>query len=70
MNTIRHQVAVQSPCSSMPVHATVTIPAPPWGALDRDDRSATRPRQPAIRGARTWQQDGILRHADKRRDRG
>lgn len=49
---------------------TVNLPAPPWGTLDHDDRSATAPRTPPIRGPRTWHRDPVLRHADARRDRG
>lgn len=30
---------------------TVNLPAPPWGTLDHDDRSATAPRTPPIRAA-------------------
>lgn len=68
--TITHHVAVPSPCSSMPVHASVTLPRPPF-ALDLDGtRTATLPRSPPIRSDRTWRQDPVLRHADTRRDRG
>jgi hypothetical protein len=53
-----------------PVITRVTLPAPPWGEIDHDDRSATAPRTAPIRGASDWRRDPILRHADRRSDRG
>lgn len=52
--------------------ADVSVAAPPprLGALPRDDRQATAPRTGAIRCARDWRQDAVLRHASKRHDRG
>lgn len=50
--------------------AMVTVPAPPWGALDQCDRSETAPRGRRILADRDWRQDPVLRHADKRKDRG
>ena len=38
--------------------------------FDIDDRAATAPRSAPIRGDRDWERDGMLRSADKRRDRG
>jgi hypothetical protein len=72
MTTIRHPVSMPSLTAGFgqPQTVHVTLPAPPWGALDRDDRAATKPPQSLIRAARTWQQDPVLRHADTRRDRG
>ena len=51
---------------------TVSLPAPPWGALDPDDRSATAPCAAPIRlaGFDPLKADPVLRHADARRDRG
>ena len=51
-------------------NAAITLPAPPWGYLDIDDRSATAPRGGRITANRRWQDDPVLRHADKRMDRG
>ena len=41
--------------------AIVSLPAPPWGTLDRDDRRDTAPRAARITGARTIQADPLLR---------
>jgi hypothetical protein len=48
----------------------VSLPAPPWGGIEPDDRSATAPRSAPVRGPRTWRRDPVLRSADARRDRG
>lgn len=52
--------------------ADVSVAAPPprLGDLPRDDRQATAPRVGAIRCARQWREDPVLRHASKRHDRG
>jgi hypothetical protein len=70
--TIRHPVSMPSLTAGFgqPQTVHVTLPAPPWGFIDHDDRAATKPSQPLIRGGRTWKQDPVLRHADARRDRG
>lgn len=51
-------------------HSEISLPSPPWGAICRDDRSATAPSPRMVRGAHCWRDDPVLRHADKRRDRG
>ena len=51
---------------------TVSLPAPPWGALDPDDRAETAPCAAPIRlaGFDPLKADPVIRHADARRDRG
>jgi hypothetical protein len=51
----------------------VSLPAPPWGRLDRDDRSATAPRTAPVRYSGPLdplKYDPILRHAGTRKDNG
>jgi hypothetical protein len=70
--TTTHEVATHLPSGSTTefTRARVTLPRPPWGPLDPDDRAATAPTAPTIRGAGVWTRDPVLRHADTRRDRG
>jgi len=68
------QIAISSTLGShssvQSAPAMVTLPAPPWGALDQCDRQETAPRGRPILAERDWKADPVLRHADKRRDRG
>ena len=61
--TIAHRIAYNSDgrISGENQTATVSLPAPPWGTLDRDDRRDTAPRAARITGARTIQADPLLR---------
>ncbi|MCA0204310.1 MAG: hypothetical protein LCH92_08210 [Proteobacteria bacterium] len=49
---------------------SAAAPPPRLGDLPRDDRQATAPRVGAIRCARQWREDPVLRQASKRHDRG
>jgi hypothetical protein len=72
--TIRHPVSMPSLTAGFgqPQTVHVTLPAPPWGALDHDDRSETAPRTQPIRlsGFDPLKHDPTIRHADRRKDRG
>jgi len=69
-HTVKH-MALQTVGQDGGNHAVqVSLAAPPWGSLDHDDRAATRPSQRRVTGKHTWLDDPVLRHADKRRDRG
>ena len=69
--TITHTVRTSSGTSAAEMTAhSVTLPAPPWGCIEATDRADTAPRAAPIRGARDWRSDAVLRHADRRRDRG
>lgn len=71
--TIAHKVPMicVAGVSGSNTHATVTLPAPPWGdRFDRDDRPATAPRGRIIRANRRWDEDPVIMHANKRTDRG
>ncbi len=48
-----------------PAPARVSLPAPPWGAIDRCARNETAPRNPPIRANREWRDDSLLRWADR-----
>lgn len=53
--------------------AAVTLPAPPEGlgiSFDFDPRPETAPRSKRITGDKDWTRDPVLRHANKRTDRG
>jgi hypothetical protein len=70
MTRVKHTVhATGSPSNPCGLYS-VTLPAPPWGALDISDRRETAPQTAPIRGALSWTHDPVLRHADTRKDRG
>lgn len=48
MKTIKHTIS-QINTTGGSASMTITLPEPPWGALEVDDRSDTAPRQPMIR---------------------
>jgi hypothetical protein len=56
-----------------PHSVTVTLPAPPWGNLDHDDRAATAPTARTVRYSGpldALKYDPILRSAAARKDKG
>lgn len=46
----------------------VSVVAPSWGLIEVTTREETAPRSRPIRGASSWRNDPMLRHAAKRRD--
>jgi hypothetical protein len=72
MNTIIHTVT--QGCGTYSgaelTQCKITLPAPPWGHIDRDDRRETMPRTLPIKGSRDWRRDQVLRHASFRKDNG
>jgi hypothetical protein len=73
VKTYTHLVATFASRDFALLRAPVTLPAPPWGALDAAGRAETTPRSPIIRRADTTdplRTDPVLRHANVRRDRG
>jgi hypothetical protein len=74
MTILRHTVkamALQTVGQDGGNHAVqISLPAPPCGTLDRDDRRATTPTGRILRADRRWNADPVIAHADKRRDRG
>jgi hypothetical protein len=67
---IAHEVPFLTFTGNGNLRARVSLPAPPWGALLRDDRLESKPRTAPVRGDRPWSADPVLRHASTRKDNG